>query len=170
MDNLHANYSPKTTMKFLPNHIATLAITLWVGGLWAIGYLAVPTLFYTQTDRQLAGILAGSMFETLGYVGIVCGLYLVLHRWFTVATQIWRDFQSIVVLAMLTITLVMQFYIQPLMGELKLQVLPLEIMHSALATQFKMWHGISSILYLIESLLGAWLVILKQLDSRGARG
>jgi len=32
-------------------------------------------------------------------------------------------------------------------------------MQSALAPQFKMWHGISSILYLAESLLGAVLVI-----------
>ncbi|MCR4303963.1 MAG: hypothetical protein NUV63_07025 [Gallionella sp.] len=36
-------------------HIATLAISACAGGLWAIGYLAVPVLFYTQPGRQLTG-------------------------------------------------------------------------------------------------------------------
>ncbi|MEO8342514.1 MAG: DUF4149 domain-containing protein, partial [Gallionella sp.] len=49
-------------MKNLSHHLATLFTTAWVGGLWAIGYLAVPVLFYAQPDRQLAGLLAGQMF------------------------------------------------------------------------------------------------------------
>jgi hypothetical protein len=147
-------------MKNLPNHLSSLALTLWVGGLWVIGYLAVPTLFYSQPDRQLAGVLAGKMFETLGYVGILCGLYLLFHRWTEVGKQVSRDVSAWLVIAMLSITLLIQFYIQPLMVEIKLQALPMEMMQSALAGQFRMWHGISSVLYLIESLLGAVLVIL----------
>ena len=146
-------------MKNLPNHLASLALTLWVGGLWAVGYLAVPTLFYSQSDRQLAGMLAGKMFATLGYVGIVCGAYLLLHRWLAVGMQISRDISAWLIIAMLCITLLTQFHIQPLMAEMKSQALPLDVMQSTFAGQFKMWHGISSILYLIESLLGAWLVI-----------
>jgi len=147
-------------MKNLPNHLSSLALTLWVGGLWIIGYLAVPTLFYSQPDRQLAGVLAGKMFETLGYVGILCGLYLLFHRWAEVGKQVSRDVSAWLVIAMLSITLLIQFYIQPLMAEIKLQALPVEMMQSALAGQFRMWHGISSVLYLIESLFGAALVIL----------
>jgi len=146
-------------MKNLTNHIAAIAITLWVGGLWIIGYLAVPTLFYSQPDRQLAGFLAGKMFETLGYVGIVCGLYLMLQRWMEVGKQVSRDISAWLVLVMLLITLVIQFYIQPLMADMKAQALPLEVMQSPFAGRFKMWHGISSILYLIESLMGVWLVV-----------
>ncbi len=146
-------------MKNLPNHLSSLALTLWVGGLWVIGYLAVPTLFYSQPDRQLAGMLAGKMFETLGYIGILCGLYLLLHRWLEVGKQVSRDVSAWLVIVMLLITLVSQFYIQPLMADMKSQVLPLDVMQSTFAGQFKMWHGISSILYLIESLLGAWLVM-----------
>ena len=159
MDNPHIVPPKQYHMKNLPNHLNALAITVWVGGLWAIGYLAVPILFHAQPDRQLAGMLAGRMFGTLGYVGIVCGLYLLLHRWLAVGKQISRDVLAWSVIVMLSITLVTQFYIQPLMAEMKLQVLPFEVMQSALAGQFKMWHGISSILYLIGSLLGAWLVI-----------
>jgi len=158
MDNPHAINSRDSPMKNLPNHLSSLAVALWVGGLWTIGYLAVPILFYAQPDRQLAGMLAGNMFETFGYVGIVCGVFLLLHRWLTVSKQISRDGSAWLIIVMLSITLLTQFAIQPLMADMKLQALPLEVMHSSLASQFKMWHGISSILYLIESLLGAWLV------------
>ena len=146
-------------MKNLTNHIAAIAITVWVGGLWMIGYLAVPTLFYSQPDRQLAGMLAGKMFEILGYIGILCGLYLLLHRWMEVGKQVSRDISAWLIIVMLLITLVTQFYIQPLMADMKAQALPLEVMQSHFAGQFKSWHGISSISYLIESLLGVWLVI-----------
>lgn len=159
MDNPHDTNSRDSPMKNLTNHLSAIALILWVGGLWVIGYLAVPTLFYSQPDRQLAGMLAGKMFEILGYVGIVCGLYLLLHRWMEVGKQVSRDISAWLVIAMLLITLVTLFYIQPLMADMKSQVLPLDVMQSTFAGQFKMWHGISSVLYLIESLLGAWLVI-----------
>lgn len=159
MDNPHGINSADSPMKNLPNHLALLALTLWVGGLWMIGYLAVPTLFYSQPDRQLAGMLAGKMFETLGYVGIVCGMYLLLHRWLVTGKQFARDISAWLLIVMLSITLLTQFTIQPLMADMKSQALPLEVMQSAFAERFKMWHGISSILYLIESLLGAWLVM-----------
>ncbi|MDE2310103.1 MAG: DUF4149 domain-containing protein, partial [Betaproteobacteria bacterium] len=67
-------------MKNLAHHIAALAITAWVGGLWAIGYIAVSILFRAQPDKQLAGMLSGQMFTVMGYVGIVCGTYLLLYR------------------------------------------------------------------------------------------
>jgi len=141
-------------------YLAALAAPLWAGGLWGIGYMAVPILFQAQPDRQLAGMLAGQMFETLGYVGIVCGVYLLLYRWMECSKQILRDRQSQIIAAMLLITLANLLYIQPLMADMKFQALPLEVMQSSFASQFKMWHGISSILYLIESLLGAALVIM----------
>ncbi len=157
--------SQQNHMKNLPNHLNALVITVWVGSLWAIGYLAVPILFHAQPDRQLAGMLAGKMFATLGYVGIGCGLYLLLHRWLAVGKQISRDVLAWLVIVMLSITLVTQLYIQPLMAEMKSQALPLEVMQSALAGQFKMWHGISSVMYLAESLLGVWLVMRSFSDS-----
>ncbi len=143
-------------MKRLAHHAASLTITAWVGGLWAVGYLAVPILFHAQPDRQLAGMLAGHMFEALGYVGIVCGAYLLAHRMFVSRT--WREPQFLLVTAMLAISLLIQFGIQPVMADLKAQALPLEVMQSAHADRFKVLHGLSSILYLLESLLGAALV------------
>ncbi|MCH2219439.1 MAG: hypothetical protein MK097_03810 [Dechloromonas sp.] len=57
------------------------------------------------------------------------------------------------------LTAASQFGIQPLMAQLKADALPREVMESVLRDRFAAWHGISSILYLVQSLLGLWLVV-----------
>lgn len=130
------------------------ALTLWVGSLWTVGYLAVPILFQAQPDKQLAGMLAGEMFRVQGFVGITCGVYLLLRDGVKFGKLALRQPAFLAIALMLLITLAIQFGIQPMMAGLKSQALPLEVMKSPLADSFAMWHGISSILYLIESLLG----------------
>ena len=149
-------------MKNLSQHLATLLITAWVGGLWAIGYLAVPVLFYAQPDKQLAGMLAGQMFSLVAYLGMVCGTYLLIQSISVAGRAALRQRLFWVVAAMLLITLILQFGIQPVMAGLKIQALPLDVMHSAFAGRFRMLHGVSSIAYLIQSLLGAYLVVKTQ--------
>lgn len=151
-------------MKNISGHLASLLATAWVGGLWAVGYLAVPVLFYAQPDRQLAGMLAGQMFALVAYLGMVCGTYLLIQRISVSGRRSFRQALFWVVAAMLLATLVIQFGIQPVMADLKTQALPLDVMHSAFAGRFKMLHGVSSILYLAQSLLGVFIVI----KSRGA--
>lgn len=146
-------------MKNLTTHLASLSITAWVGSLWAIGYLAAPALFHALPDRQLAGMLAGELFVWSGYLGMICGLYLLAHYVIQSGRAVIRQQLFWIVAIMLLITLVIQFGIQPVMSDLKTQALPLYVMHSPLAEQFKMLHGLSSALYLAESLLGALLVI-----------
>ncbi|OFZ66263.1 MAG: hypothetical protein A2V79_12165 [Betaproteobacteria bacterium RBG_16_56_24] len=145
-------------MKNLAHHTASLAITAWVGGLWAIGY-AVTILFRAQPDKQLAGMLSGHMFAVISYIGIVCGAYLLLYRLAISGKAAMREWVFWLVAAMLVITLLLQFGIHPLMAEIKLQAHSPDVMQSTMAQSYKMWHGISSILYLVESLLGAALVI-----------
>ena len=152
-------YATLRTMKKLSDHLASLAITAWVGGLWAIGYLAVPVLFRAQPDKQLAGMLAGQMFTGLGYLGMLCGIYLLIQRIGVSGRAALRQPLFHVVVTMLLITLAIQFGIQPVMADLKAQALPLDVMHSTLADRFKVLHGVSSIAYLAESLLGIFLVI-----------
>lgn len=150
-------------MKNLASHLATLSVTAWVGSLWAIGYLAVPVLFHAQPDRQLAGMLAGQMFIWSGYIGIICGMYLLGHYVSQSGRAVICQRPFRIVSAMLLITLTIQFGIQPVMTDLKAQALPLEVMQSSYAGQFKMLHGLSGIAYLIESLLGAFLVIKNRI-------
>lgn len=147
------------SMKNLSRHLAALLITAWVGGLWAIGYLAVPVLFYAQPDRQLAGELAGQMFTLVAYLGMVCGTYLLIQRFGEFGPAALRQFLFWVVAAMLLLTLAIQFGIQPIMADLKMLAQPLDVMHSPLAGRFRMLHGVSSMIYLMQSLLGIFLII-----------
>ena len=146
-------------MKNLAHHIAALATTAWVGGLWAIGYIAVSILFRAQPDKQFAGMLSGQMLTVMGYIGIVCGTCLLLYRLTLSGKAAVREWVFWLVAAMLAITLLLQFGIYPLMAEIKLQAHTPDVMQSASAPRFKMWHGISSVLYLVESLFGGALVI-----------
>ena len=136
-----------------------LASTAWVGGLWGIGYLAVPVLFQTLPDKMLAGILAGKMFALISYLGIVCALYLISYQLGTCGRQALRQTSFRLVAIMLALTLILQFGIQPVMADLKAQAFPADIMHTVLAERFRMLHGLSSTLYLAQSLLGAMLIL-----------
>lgn len=153
-------------MRRLVDALYIIVITLWVGGLWAIGYLVAPVLFASLGDRQLAGVVAGKLFALIGWVGLGCAAYLLF---FLVLRWGGRFFKSGVfwlVLVMALMTLASQFGIQPLMVQLKADALPREVMESVLRDRFVAWHGISSILYLVQSLLGAWLVVWS---SRGLK-
>lgn len=128
-----------------------ILLTLWVGGLWAIGYIAAPTLFANLNDRQLAGALAGQMFHIISYIGLVCGVLLLASVLKRAGLQ-WRAW---VLIIMLVLVATGEFVLQPMMESLKLQGL---IEGSEAKKQFGMLHGVASIIYLMESLLGLVLV------------
>lgn len=139
----------------------SLCVTIWVGGLLAIGYLAAPILFAQLADRTLAGNLAGAMFAAIGWVGMACGAYLLIY---VLAVKGWRAVQSSVfwiVLLMLGLTLAGHFGVQPILAQLKADALPRQVMESAMRDRFAAWHGVSSVLYLIQSLLGIALVLVQ---------
>jgi hypothetical protein len=148
-------------MKNLPHHIAALCITLWVGGMWMLGYVVVPALFKLLPDRQLAGMVAGQLFTLLAYIGIACALYLLIHQLQQFGRSALRRNIFRISLSMLLLVLVGQFVLQPILAGLKGQALPLDVMQSALASQFRTWHAVSGISYLIQSLLGIALVIIS---------
>jgi len=143
-----------------------VAITLWVGGLWAIGYIAAPVLFSSLGDRQLAGLVAGKLFSLIGWIGLGSAAYLLLFLLVRQGGQLFKGAVFWLVLSMAVLVAASQFGIQPLMAQLKADALPREVMASVLRDRFAAWHGISSILYLVQSLLGLWLVVWA---NRGVR-
>lgn len=146
-------------MRNLPRHLASLSVTLWVGGMWMLGYVVVPALFKVLPDRQLAGMVAGQLFTLLAYIGIACALYLLLHQLRQSGRAAMQRSAFRITATMLLLVLIGQFALQPVLADLKLQALPLDVMQSALAAQFKTWHAVSGTLYLIQSLLGIALVL-----------
>ena len=136
-----------------------ITLTLWVGGLWAIGYLVAPVLFATLADRQLAGMLAGKLFALIGWVGLASAAYLLLFMLIRFGRSALKRGVFWLVVAMLVLTVLSQFGIQPLLAQLKADALPRAVMESVLRDRFATWHGVSSILYLVQSVLGLLLVV-----------
>ena len=146
-------------MRRVADALYQAAIVAWVGGMWAIGYLAAPVLFASLGDRQLAGVVAGKLFSLIGWIGLGCAAYIVLcliSRW---RGQVFRHSAFWLTLIMGGLVAVGQFGLQPLMVQLKADAWPRDVMESVLRDRFVAWHGVSSILYLVQSVLGLWLVL-----------
>lgn len=138
--------------------LAAVAVVLWVGSLWAIGFIAAPTLFSALSDRQLAGMLAGRMFTVTAYVGLACGAYLLLYRLVSQGMAALKQGFFWLVFAMLVLTLIGHFGIQPILESLKLEGGAARVMQGVVADRFARWHGIASVLFVIQSFLGLLLV------------
>lgn len=139
--------------------IAVLLASAWVGGMWMAGYVAAPVLFQALPDKALAGMVAGKLFAVAAYMGMFCALYLLGYFYLLRGKQVLRQGIFWVVVVMLAFTLLGQFGMQPLLADLKALALPLYVMESPYAGSFRFWHGVSSIIFLVQSLLGAVLLL-----------
>lgn len=141
-----------------------MLLSLWVGALWSIGYLAAPTLFASLEDRALAGMLAGKMFTGVSLIGLGCGTALL--------TSFWMQFQKPLaerrvqlLIVMLLLVIIGEFVLQPQMAELKAEGL---VEGSGAAARFGVLHGIASLLYFINSMVGLVLLVMMGLPRRGS--
>lgn len=146
-------------MRRLADALFQVALTLWVGGLWTVGYLVAPMLFATLADRQLAGMIAGKLFAAIGWIGLGSAAYLLLFLLQRAGASVFRRWLFWMILLMLLLASVGLFGIQPLMAQLKADALPREVVESVLRDRFAVWHGVSSVLYLMQSVLGLLVVV-----------
>lgn len=145
-------------MKSFWSGLASLLLVFWVGSLLTLGAIAAPILFSALDDKQLAGLLAGKMFAVGAWVGMVAGTFLLLHRLIRDGRAALKSLFFWLVLLMLLLTLAGHFGVQPILQNLKNQAFPLAVMQSVFADRFSQWHGISRILWIIQSVLGLALV------------
>jgi len=138
-----------------------LAVTAWVGALWSIGLLVAPTLFQFVPDRVVAGSIAGRLFTYTALLGMGCGAYLLLFRLARFGSHALRHAFFWVALAMLVLSLIGQFGVQPILEGLRQQAFPRQVAETVLRARFDTWHGLASVLYVIECALGVALVVLQ---------
>ena len=135
-----------------------IVITLWVGALWTTG-LSAYVLFDSLQDKQLAGSLAGKLFTVVSYIGMVSGFYLLIQRLLDYGTGALKQGFFWAVFVMLLLVLAGHFGVQPILAQLKADAMPADVMHSIFAERFGKWHGVASVAYLVECLLGFVLVL-----------
>jgi len=139
----------------LHERIENLFLSLWVGCLVGVGYIAAPVLFKTLDDRSLAGNLAGQMFYIVAVVGLVIGISLFLSYQFRTKKTAFREWRFWV-LGLMVLCVAMGFFVlQPIIADIKaLGIEP----GSENAKRFGILHGVSSVLYLVTTLSGVVLL------------
>lgn len=118
---------------------------MWAGSLWSLLWVAA-VVFHFQSDRHVAGLIAGTLFSIETYLGLGVGLLALLpaHR---------RGFRF--GYAALALLLVNEWALKPIMETARLQ-------GSALGLGFGPWHGVSALLYVIACLLVAVMMFRKE--------
>jgi len=136
-------------------NIQRVVLTLWIGGLWTVGYLVVPVLFNHLQNPQQAGEIAGALFTLMSWFGLASVLVLTLIYSFLDRAK-WRFSVLLLIAVFVAINL---FYLTP-------EIIGLQDMADGaiqkgteIHKRFAMLHGIASGLYLLVSLLGLLLVI-----------
>lgn len=132
-----------------------LLLTLWVGSLWAIGYLAVPMAF-ANLEVHIAGAYAGKLFYAVNIIGVVSATILLISRLFIFGVRAFpRYWRSWLILLMLLVSLAFVGFIQPEMQALK----QLGLEQGSNIERFNDLHKLSENLYLLLSLFGLMLVL-----------
>ncbi|AZQ50715.1 DUF4149 domain-containing protein [Burkholderia cenocepacia] len=152
----------------MPHRVFRLLSAVWVGSLLTIGYAVAPVLFKTL-ERMTAGSVAAQLFRVEAIVGVVCGVLLLALS----NQQVRRggnEYRRVrwIVAAMVVCVLVGYFALQPFMNALRVAAMDAgtDIANSPYASRFGMLHGVSSVFYLVESVLG--LMLIWRLPARDA--
>lgn len=134
-----------------------LLITFWVGGAALFTFILTPTLF-KSFDRDMAGTIVGVLFPGYFKWGLVCGvlalgclLFTREKRWFA---------SAIIIVAMLVVTSVQAFVIEPKAAALKKEIpsfVTTPADHPA-RQQFRKLHAVSAVSNL--SVIGAGVVVI----------
>jgi len=128
-------------------------LVLWAGSLWSLAAWVAPTLFRAQSDRHLAGALAGRLFSIETYVGLgVLALALLLperarFKWGYLAGGL---------LAL------QQWALRPVMDAALAR-------GSVAGLSFGAWHGVAGVFYL-AACAAVLVVIWNAGDFCGVRG
>lgn len=146
-------------MRRLADASYLIVLTLWAGALWAIGYIAAPVLFSSLDDRLMAGMLAGKMFSVVGWLGLGCGAYLLFFMLLRLGGGAVKRAVFWLVFLMLVMAAAQLFGLQPLIAQLRSESVPRELVEAATRSRFATWHGVASVLYLVQSLLAVFAVL-----------
>lgn len=138
--------------------LRAIARTFWIGGLWVIGLVVAPTLF-SVLDHVTAGMVAGKLFQAIAWVGLVCGFYLLVDDVWRNGVRAVRGAPFWLIVGMLLCLVINQFTVTPIIATLKQQM-----NHAAeglFGGGFATWHAISSLIYMLQSLMGLAYILRR---------
>jgi len=136
-----------------------LLAALWAGSVWAVSYLAAPSAFAVLDSTQ-AGNVVGVMLTRSAWLAIALAVVLALltARAADVDARRKRWLYGLIA-GMLACSLVVYLGLQPMMAAIREAAGPAGVRASPQWGTFAALHGVSQVLYLAESILGAMLVV-----------
>lgn len=140
-------------------NLRLLLAALWAGSVWAVSYLAAPSAF-AVLDSTAAGSVVGVMLTRLAWLAMVAAPLLAAVAW-RCADLDTRRRRAIFLLAggMLACSLAVYLGLQPMMASIREAAGPAGVRASPQWGTFAALHGVSQVLYLVQSILGAMLVV-----------
>jgi hypothetical protein len=145
-------------LTWLPG-LRLLLASLWAGSVWAVSYLAAPSAFAVLDSTQ-AGNVVGVMLTRLAWMAMVLAPLLGLLVWR--ATDLdgrRRRWLAWLIGGMLACSLAVYLGLQPMRAAIREAAGPAGVRASPQWGTFAALHGVSQVLYLLESVLGAVLVV-----------
>jgi hypothetical protein len=140
------------------NLIIKILLNIWVGSLWWMMFVAI-IIFEKIPTSFLAGKVAGELFQYLAYFGFIVVSILITRLIKINGLSFFKELNFWICFFIFSILVINYFGIHPLLEALKVKALPKEVMESVFADRFSMWHGVSSIAYLIQSVLACLLMV-----------
>ncbi|KQZ34512.1 DUF4149 domain-containing protein [Massilia sp. NEAU-DD11] len=136
-----------------------LLAALWAGSIWAVSYLAAPSAFAVLDSTQ-AGNVVGVMLTRSAWLAMALAVLLALltSRAADVDARRKRWLYALIA-GMLACSLVVYLGLQPMMAAIRAAAGPAGVRASPQWGTFAALHGVSQVLYLAESILGALLVV-----------
>lgn len=138
--------------------IENILLTAWVGGMWITGFIVTPLLFRSLDDRMLAGHVAGRLFTFMSHMGLLCAGALLLMLWWQQGPAALRSWRLWILVMMAALIVIGEYGISPMMRDIKEAAGSVLLQGSDEYRHFARLHGLSSALFLANSLLGAVLV------------
>ena len=145
-------------MNSLLEKLSIIISTLWVGGMWSM--LMVTTILFNKIPGSyIAGAIASDMFAFINLFGMFSSVFLIIYGFKKENLLFFRTITFWLLVMILILILISYFGINPFIQNLKDSSFSKEIITSVFADRYSTWHGVASAAYLIECLLGIFLVL-----------
>ncbi|MCS0592090.1 DUF4149 domain-containing protein [Massilia norwichensis] len=140
-------------------NLRLLLAALWAGSVWTVSYLAAPSAF-AALDSTQAGNVVGIMLTRLAWLSMALAPLLALLVWRAPELDARRRrWLYWLIAGMLVCSLVVYLGLQPMMAAIREVAGPAGVRASPQWGTFAALHGVSQVLYLVETVLGAILVV-----------
>jgi|TARA_B110000259_G_scaffold182752_1_gene226846 hypothetical protein len=138
--------------------LAIIISSLWVGGIWTM--LMVTTILFNKVPSSyVAGAIASDMFTFMNLFGMFSSGFLLFYGFKKASLSFFKSITFWLIILMLSLIMISFFGINPLLENIRDSSVSKEIIESVFISRSGTWHGIASAAFLIECVLGIFLIL-----------